>query len=178
MDLRQICILKLFYGLIHKWREDWRQVRSFLSKCLKALRVRIVFSFFPKPILRCIACPSEVTLHVEVLEGQEQESLLLFTLTSAILTGRKPDFLQAGVEKCNMLKKKNPLQYMLTQANTTKQNTQKWLEEMPDGSWEDQTTEEWLRSQEIQPLQVTEVKNPINQWHEMQRYWGPAKRES
>lgn len=52
---------------------------------------------------------------------------------------------------------------MLTQANTTKQNTQKWLEEMPDGSWEDQTTEEWLRSQEIQPLQVTEVKNPINQ---------------
>lgn len=62
-----------------------------------------------------------------------------------------------------MLKKKNPLQYMLTQANTTKQNTQKWLEEMPDGSWEDQTTEEWLRSQEIQPLQVTEVKNPINQ---------------
>lgn len=106
MDLRQICILKLFYGLIHKWREDWRQVRSFLSKCLKALRVRIVFSFFPKPILRCIACPSEVTLHVEVLEGQEQESLLLFTLTSAILTGRKPDFLQAGVEKCNMLKKK------------------------------------------------------------------------
>lgn len=121
MDLRQICILKLFYGLIHKWREDWRQVRSFLSKCLKALRVRIVFSFFPKPILRCIACPSEVTLHVEVLEGQEQESLLLFTLTSAILTGRKPDFLQAGVEKCNMLKKKKIL-YSICLHRQTQQN--------------------------------------------------------
>lgn len=68
INLRQICIFKLFYRLTCKYRDDGRQLRAFISKCFKALIVRILI-FSPKPILRCMACPTDVSLHLEILES-------------------------------------------------------------------------------------------------------------
>ena len=49
--------------------EPWGwPLRAFISKCFKAWTMRILI-FFPKLILRCMGCPTDVNMHLEILEG-------------------------------------------------------------------------------------------------------------
>lgn len=148
INLRQICIFKLFYRLTCKYRDDGRQLRAFISKCFKALIVRILI-FSPKPVLRCMACPTDVSLHLEILESPwAREPPLLQPLFHHSHLQKNQAFF--GLEQKNLIcSKKNPLEYILPMQMKQNRTCHKLLNgwRKASCSWEDQVAEEWLQSQ-------------------------------
>ena len=112
INLRQICIFKLFYRLTCKYRDDGWQLRAFISKCFKALIMRIL-TFSPKPILRCMACPCrcQPALGDSRKPRSKRASSSSPSLPPFSLAENQPFF---RLEQKNLIcSKKNPLEYIL-----------------------------------------------------------------
>lgn len=88
---------QIILWVIQKYRENWRQLRPFISKCFKALIMKFLIFFFSKPILRFTSyLPIGVDLHLNIVGSQETPPS---TFSSAILTSRKSAFLMICREK-------------------------------------------------------------------------------
>lgn len=109
-----------FMGLTDKYREDWRQLRSFISKCLKALIIYFGFLSFP-----CWFWDAPLTWQVSLCAGcwdrekYSSEREIPPPPRSTILTARKPAFFKACREEKAKIFFKSHLKYLLHKPQQT-----------------------------------------------------------